>query len=213
MTRPRIYQMARPGESPIHDNRAQIEQLFHQQARGVGNYVLVRTADAELAETITARVFAIVVQRFEQCRGNNTAWLWSIVRSELARYFRDESRRRGLPLNELMPDADDSPHQRLARRESTEQLSAALDELNEQDSTVVYMKFFQQMPNTEIARATGLTPTNVGVKLHRILKRLRDKLEPVREGEAPAEPLDRKRSNKARQEPRPPEQINSGATT
>ena len=31
----------------------------------------------------------VVVRNIEQCNGSPVAWLWSIVRSELARHFRD----------------------------------------------------------------------------------------------------------------------------
>ena len=40
------------------------------------------------------------------------------------------------------------------------------------------MKFFLELSNLEIAETLNLTPSNVGVKLHRALKALRSRLEP-----------------------------------
>ena len=71
------------------DARDDIEQLFRRYGRGVGSYVLTRVGDPELAEEITARVFLTVVRRFDQVRGREAAWLWAIVRSELARADKD----------------------------------------------------------------------------------------------------------------------------
>jgi DNA-directed RNA polymerase specialized sigma24 family protein len=43
---------------------------------------------------------------------------------------------------------------------------------------LISLKFFLRATNVEIAATLGLTPTNVGVKVHRALKELRRKLEP-----------------------------------
>lgn len=160
------------------DRREQIEQLFTTYARGVGAYLYARLADAELAEAITSRVFLIVVRSIEQCKGSPVAWLWSIVRSELARHFRD--RKRHAPLDESVPAASaDEPLERAARREMQLRTRRALERLPDDTQALVYMKFFQGMANKDIAAATGLTATNVGVQIHRALKQLRTYLEPA----------------------------------
>ena len=142
----------------------------------MGSYALVRTGDAELAESIVARVFGIVVRKFHQCRGNQAAWLWSIVRSELARHFREQ--RSHVPIDQdladQLPDAHPTPVEQLIQRETIHVLRHALVQLNDDEQTIIFLKFFQDMPNVDIAEATEITPSNVGVKVHRALKRLRD---------------------------------------
>mgnify|MGYP002399731273 CR=1 FL=1 len=155
-------------------DRHVIEQLFLRHGSGVGSYVLARVGDAELAEEITARVFLTVVRRFDQLRGSAVGWLWAIVRSELARHFR---RRGGQPLGEL-PSPRPLPLEEMAERELHIRLQGALERLSEEQRDLVSMKFFLGLRNLEIAEATGLTPSNVGVKLHRALRELRDLLEP-----------------------------------
>ncbi len=67
------------------DHRDEIEQLFRAHGRGVGNYVLARVGDPELAEEITSRVFLIVVRRYHQRRGSVLAWLISATNSSTLR--------------------------------------------------------------------------------------------------------------------------------
>ena len=162
------------------ERRGQIEDLFNTYARGVGGYVFARVGDADLAEAITSRVFLIVVRNIEQCKGSPVAWLWSIVRSELARHFRDRKR---VPVRELLGDEGmDRLHQTrelAARLEMQHCTRRALERLPEEHQQLVYMKFFQGMANKDIAAATGLTASNVGVLIHRALKQLRAYLEPA----------------------------------
>jgi RNA polymerase sigma-70 factor, ECF subfamily len=160
------------------ERRRQVEELFNTYARGVGGYLFARVADADLAEAITSRVFLIVVRNIEQCKGSAVAWLWSIVRSELARHYRD--RKRHAPLDESVPgDGADEPPEQASKREMRERTRRALERLPEEHQQLVYMKFFQGMPNKDIAAATGMTASNVGVLIHRALKQLRAYLEPA----------------------------------
>ncbi|MCI0459399.1 MAG: sigma-70 family RNA polymerase sigma factor [Gemmataceae bacterium] len=156
------------------DHRGEIEQLFRTHGRGVGNYVLARVGDPELAEEITSRVFLIVVRRYHQRRGSILAWLWAIVRSELARHFRE--RRQHTPPPDDLPAPLELPPEQLARRELHAALQTALGKLSDEQQQLLGLKFFLGLRNQEIATTTGLTPSNVGVKLHRALRELRDLL-------------------------------------
>ena len=149
----------------------EIERLFREYGKGVGGYVFARVGDAELAEEITARVFLQVVRAYSQLRGPPLPWLWSIVRSELARHFRGPARQR--PLDEALQDTKLLPGDEAERKESSLHLRAALERLDEVDRELIGMKFFLRMNNREIADATGITPTNVGVRVFRAIRQLR----------------------------------------
>ncbi len=162
--------------------RQEIERLFDRHAAGVGGYVLARVADPELAEAITARVFGKIVERFDQCRSSPVAWMWSIVRNELAQHFRElhPLRARGVRFGQLgsevtstLVDPAPGPTSQADDMEWREALKDALEHLPEDQRRILGMKFFAEMKNTEIAVATGLSVSNVGVILHRSLKHLR----------------------------------------
>jgi len=171
-----------PGDTRLDaENREKIEQLFVQYGRGVGSYVLARVGDVDLAEDITARVFLTVVRKIEQCRGSTVAWLWAIVRNEIGLHFR--RRRSSLPLGDGPVDPAESPLEIAQKQEMQCRLTDALRRLTHQQQQIVTMKFFLKVPNTEIAEALGLSAGNVGVKVHRAIKRLQELMEGTQERE------------------------------
>jgi len=159
------------GPDLTEDQRRRIEDLFARYSEGVGSFVLARVGDAELAEEITSRVFLKVVRKFSQCRRSPAGWLWAIVRTELAQHFR--RRPRSGDCDPRMAGPDPTPDAQAQQHEDQLRLQAALGELPGEHQAILYMKFYQDMPNVEIAEATGLTPSHVGVLVHRCLKRLR----------------------------------------
>lgn len=159
------------------EHRERAERMFRAYGAGVGGYVLARVRDAELAEAITSGVFLIVVERIGQCRSSEAGWLWSIVRSEIARHFRD--RRDHDPLDEAVADGAMSPPERIARDEMQAHLAEAMRNLSEEQQELIGMKFFLDMSNLDIAAATGKTASNVGVMLHRAVKQLRSLMQRV----------------------------------
>lgn len=138
--------------------------------------MLARVGDVDLAETITSSVFLIVVRRIEQCRTSPAAWLWSIVRSEIARHFRGHRGTESLE-GRTLADPAPQPIEMAERSEMQTKMRCALEQLNEEQQNLIYLKFFQDLPNTEIAQAMGLSPSNVGVIVHRAVKRLRELME------------------------------------
>lgn len=158
------------------DHRADAERLFLKYGQGVASYVLARVRNYEAAEAITSRVFLIVVRKMSQCRGSAAAWLWSIVRSEIARYFRD--RPNHARLEQDLPAGGEGPSEELARKEQQSRLISALSELSPEQQEVLSMKYFMGMRNKDIAAALGTTPTHIGVKVHRALKALRKRMSP-----------------------------------
>jgi RNA polymerase sigma-70 factor (ECF subfamily) len=157
------------------DHRGEIERLFRAHGSGVGSYLLARVGDPELAEELTARVFLAVVRGYHQLHGSAVGWLWTIVRTELARHFREH--RAQAPPPEDLPAPLELPPEQLARRELHASLRAALGKLSQEQQQLVGLKFFLGLGNQQIAAATGLSASNVGVKLHRALKELRDLLD------------------------------------
>lgn len=157
------------------DHRQRVETLFRRYAGGVGSYVLARVGDAAAAETITSDVFLIVVRQIEQCKTSPVAWLWSIVRTEIARYYRQ--RRPTAALSETLPDLAPTPDVSAEKQEMAERMHAALPALSDEQQQIIYLKYFMDLSNVEIARELGLGVSNVGVIAHRAVRRLRELME------------------------------------
>lgn len=154
--------------------REQIEQLFRRYGNSVGSYLLARTGDANLAESLTAQVFLLVVRHWSQCQGSTVAWLWAIVKRVLAEHYRKGRRERSLQSEPAA--ASVSPAEHVEQQEQQERLQVALEKLSAEQQRLIYLKFYARLKNTEIAAAVGQTPSHVGVQLHRTLLRLRELL-------------------------------------
>lgn len=156
------------------DVRSEIESFFLAHRQPVGGYVCARVGDVDAAESIAGRVFLTVVRCWAQCHSSRTAWLWTIVRSEIARYFRD--RREPQSLEEIS-DQSPRPDEQAVLREARLQMRVALTQLNDDQREIIFLKYFEQMRNREIAELTGRSAENVGVIVHRALNRLRQLME------------------------------------
>jgi RNA polymerase sigma-70 factor (ECF subfamily) len=157
------------------ERQQKVEELFRQYGRGVGSFIMARVGNADLAETITSNVFFIVVRQIEQCRSAPGAWLWSIVRSELARHFRRH--KAADQLTDRFADPALAPPELAARNEMQERMQIALHRLGDEQQRIIYLKFFLDVPNTEIAAELGLSSSNIGVIVHRAVKQLRELME------------------------------------
>lgn len=176
------------------EQQSLVEDLFAAYSRGVGSFVLARVGDADVAEEVVSRVFVRVTGAIAQCRGAPAAWLWAIVRNELAMHFRGLRSHLGVrPLDTLdgfaalehgLVSSCEPPEARAESAETRSQLARALSRLSEESQQLVWMKFYQDMGNTEIAEATGMKPGHIGVLLHRAIKQLRAELV-----EAPESPM------------------------
>jgi RNA polymerase sigma factor (sigma-70 family) len=156
------------------DRRKDIEQFFLTHRRAVGGYVCARVGDVNVAESIAGSIFLTVVRCWDQCHSSRTAWLWAIVRNEVARHFRDHRKLAGL---DEVSDEAASPAEEAELAESRQRIRQALEQLNDEQREIVYLKFFEQMRNRDIAEATGRSAENIGVIVHRALRRLRSLME------------------------------------
>jgi RNA polymerase sigma-70 factor (ECF subfamily) len=66
----------------------------------------------------------------------------------------------------------------MEKLESIETLHEAIDSLQEADRQLVKMKYFDGLKYREISEKTGMSISNVGYRLHHILKDLADTLPP-----------------------------------
>ena len=74
---------------------------------------------------------------------------------------------------------DETPDALVQRWEVARTLREILDELNETDRTLVKLKYFEGLRYREISTRTGLSVSNVGYRLHHILKGIAERLRPL----------------------------------
>lgn len=65
-----------------------------------------------------------------------------------------------------------APDERVLQESTIEELMCALDQLSEGDQAVIRMKYFEKLPDHEIAKALGIQEVSVRSKLTRARKRI-----------------------------------------
>ena len=162
-------------ETPSEADLA-FEQLYRSSRDDLYAYVAGLLRDRSAAEEVTAAVFERAFRkraRFDSRRGSPRAWLFGIARNAAL----DELRRRRRQAELAAEPADfaspaiDALAEGGARRAT---VVAALGELEPRDRELVAMRFFAGLSNAEIAAVLGISESNAGTKLHRVITKLRE---------------------------------------
>jgi len=150
------------------------ESLYRTSRDDVYAYIAGMVRDRGAAEEVTAAAFERALTRrssYAAERGSARAWLFGIARN--AAY--DELRRRGRtepvadPDERRQPGGDSTAEVALRRAE----LSAALAGLSRDERELVALKFEAGLANGEIGSVLGISESNVGTRLSRVVAKLR----------------------------------------
>lgn len=120
----------------------------------------------ELAKEIAQQTFVRAYERLAYWRGDSLGpWLAAIAMHLALNELEHEKR-----LVQSVPDTDEYDPEREVLLQRMEQ---AIELLPEQDRQIIRLHYYEQKKTDEIAQLTGLSQTNVLVRLHRIRERLR----------------------------------------
>ena len=147
----------------------------YQEAAFRAAFLVLRDADEAQDATQEAFVKAYnALNRFK--RGHEfRPWLLRIVINQSLSMLR--SRRRGSAAAERLT-ASEQPlahtiDETVIDRERARLVWAALDSLRDQERVVVYLRYFLNLPERELAEYLGCAPGTVKSRLHRSLRKLR----------------------------------------
>ena len=143
------------------------------------------TPDHDTAEDVLQETLLTMLQQLPALRRPDCFWPWMyrIARSKVQDHLRDRRRRRQIretltpgltaaPLPTAEPDALGT----VLQEEALAQLGSALEQLSDRCRAVVYLRFHERMPYTQIAALLDATPGQVRSQVHRVTRRLRASL-------------------------------------
>jgi len=119
-----------------------------------------------------------------------STWLYRIVTNACLMKLRSASRRKDVPIDDLLPEFNSTGHHTrhprafaedalasAQRTEMRQQIRAAIDQLPEAYRTVLLLRDIEELDTEETARALNCTTANVKTRLHRARQALRTLLE------------------------------------
>lgn len=160
-------------------SEADFERIYRLELPRVYNFFRYRVGDGPLAEDLTAETFEKAWRKRHRYRddlASFSTWLFTIARRIAIDHYR--RKRPEVPLSEAGPMPDEETLEHLVSRKAEfQRLSRLLGQLEERERELVALRFGAGLTNRDIAGLTGLSESNVGVILHRTMKRLRSRLE------------------------------------
>jgi RNA polymerase sigma-70 factor (ECF subfamily) len=156
-----------------------VERLYRDQFRPVYNYLYFRLLNHATAEDLLADVFVRVVrarETFDPAKATPEAWLWRIARNRLFDHFRSMRK---------VDDIEQVSEARFAVTDNydglddtAQQARQLLAVLSPEDRELVYLRYWQEMPNKQIAELLDLNASTVSTRLSRAMAKMRKAAEP-----------------------------------
>lgn len=156
------------------------EQVYETCLPRIYRFFRFRVRDILLAEDLTATTFEKAWRMrhtYQADRGAILSWLLTIARNTATDYFRQKR-----PDDELHDEMNESaavrPVEDLILEDDTlARLSALMDGIVPRDRELIALKYGAGLTNRAIADLTGLSESNVGTILSRMVQLLRSRWE------------------------------------
>jgi RNA polymerase sigma-70 factor (ECF subfamily) len=153
--------------------------LYERYVGRIYNYIYYRTGNQHDAEDLTARVFFRALRHIEHYTDRGlpfSAWLYRIAHNLVANWHRDNSRRKEVPLEEIILVRQGSEHPEILLMQSEEQdsLLDIIRVLPPERQQLLILKFVEHLSNAEIGMIMGRSEGAVKSLYHRTLLSLRD---------------------------------------
>lgn len=157
------------------------EELYSSYYDKVLAYITGKIGDRNAAEDLTSDVFLRCyrnIEKFDQSKGSEGAWVFTITKNLLKNYYRDRKPEAHIDGMEGFEIADEqNVEEEIEQAQRLEEIREFLDrEIARLDSVkrqILLMKYYDEMSSNEIAEVMGMTPGNVRVILTRTLQKLR----------------------------------------
>ena len=155
-----------------------LEELFSSEESPLLGFAYSFVRRREIAEDLVQEAFCRLHQHWSTVE-NPRAWTYRAVRNLCLSWIRDHKRETNLEDDQHNTTPDNKnprPDQATAQLEATGLVRAFLAELDPKDRQLIQLKYTQDKSYAEIAKQTDLTVSNVGYKLHHLLRNLASSL-------------------------------------
>jgi RNA polymerase sigma-70 factor (ECF subfamily) len=160
-------------------DRQAFGDLYERYLRKIYTYLYYRTGNHADAEDLTSKVFQkafVHLPGYEHQGLPFSAWLYRIAHNIVANWYRDQSRRKVVGLDEAVNRSGaDDPGSSAEKAAEHEALLGLIRRLPEEKQQVIILKFAEGLSNAEIGEILGRSEGAVKSLYHRTLLQLRAK--------------------------------------
>lgn len=151
------------------------EAVYADLLPRVYNYFRYRVSDRATAEDLTATTLERAWReraRYRRDVASFSTWVFGIARNVALGHYRRH--RDTVSFDTCSEQASHaSTEESVERRGEVERLFALLAQLSAREQELLALKYGAELTNREIARVTGLSESNVGTILSRVVQRMR----------------------------------------
>jgi len=160
---------------------ASFDKLLAEHRSGIERFVKYRISIREDAEDVLQDIYITAFRKFAQLRNTDSfrPWLVSIARSRITDYFRNRARQMEIPVDTLRASSLG-----VSRFGTTVRcdVSDALDRLGGPDAQILYLYYWKNVPQAELAQRLNIPLGTVKSRLHNAKQRFKD-VYPYRPGQ------------------------------
>lgn len=149
--------------------------LFERYNKMLYNYFIRLTYDENTSMDLTQNVFYRLLKYSYTYKPDKTFkyWLLHIARNILNDHFETSKRNKTAQYN-IEQIGDKSKDENIENQMQNNELYDALAQLPADSREIIELNRFQGFKYNEIAEITGITESNIKVKVHRAMKQLRE---------------------------------------
>ncbi|MBP3520548.1 MAG: sigma-70 family RNA polymerase sigma factor [Oscillospiraceae bacterium] len=152
----------------------EFEELLARERGPVERFVRFRLPSRADADDVLQEVYLTAFQRFGQLRDRDSfrPWLLSIARNKCSDYFREKAKSLEIPIDAISESV--LSYSRTGPRVDTA-VRETLALLGDKDKQILYLYFWKELPQAEIARRLGLPLGTVKSRLHTAKRDFKDR--------------------------------------
>lgn len=152
--------------------------FYRKYYNNVVGYLAQRVANRQDAEDIASQVFMYCYRnwdKYDEKKSSLQSWLYMVVRSRWKNYMRDRKQHEDIDdFTDVISDGTDFAEQAAELDSIRGRIARALGSLNEQQRSVIVLRYFKEKSDREIAEELQLSAANVRVIAHRALHKMEE---------------------------------------
>jgi len=162
-------------------DRSAFAEIYDHFAPRLKGYLRRRGSDAGQAEELVQEVMLTVWRKaglYDREQANVSTWIFTIARNRRIDALRRERRPNFDPTDPaFVPDSEPSPDDALAASQDSAMLRRAIEEIPDEQGTLLRLAFYEDKSHNTIAEELGLPLGTVKSRIRLALAKLRQSIE------------------------------------